>query len=1480
MAASGVGQFSINVKSNLKDFYGELTKSKRTLKELTDKKHQLQIDSAQLDKLRDKSQRIAAEMRELRQQKTEIKLGMKNVENADKELKSIDQKIASLNRQKLEVDAEIQPIRTANVELHKVDQEIDRINGKKVEIDVGEISGKIGDGLDNLSSKVMNLVKMIGSISAAGLAGAVGVMKEAVNAASDLEQNLGGVEKLFGDSAKAVIKNSDAAYKNAGVSKNEYLEQATSFSASLISSLGGDQAKAAQYVDKALVDMSDNVNTFGTNAGLVQNAYEGFAKGNYTMLDNLKLGFGGTQEGAKQLINTYGGLDHEVTDMAEVTFPLLIESIHNAQKAMNISGTTAKEAATTYEGSSKMMKAAWNDFLATGDTKGLADSVPIYLENLDKKLKELTPKIIDGIKQMAKELPPKIKPVIEDIKKILTESLNSIFGEDFTKNFVDGMKPFTNIIKRIFDNLSKSTKGEKPDLSWVGSIVPNLLKLASGLKVASIAFKGISVADKVGLKIPSFGGLKKSAKEVQSVGVNDLKSLGLKMLTIAGISGNIWLAAKALQEVDKVKIGNNLPKKLLNLGAAVTAMGAFSAVVGGILKIPGVGLIIGSGAATIAGLSFTLKESAKAVQSLDGVNVNGDYIQKIEQIGKVLAALAKTSGGLLANNIFTVIGNAGALINDWLKEGQLKSFARMADTINQLAEMKEIKTEEIRAKLQSISSVTDVLNEDRTIFDYIPFVNNLKNLAEMGDYFRDKMQESRLKSFVGMMESLETLSGDKDFNVVKIKKNISSIKKVLDAFEGDEENGFGSIDIKAEVIKKFFKAIGAVLDALKEGANSSKLKSLVSTMKSFETLSDAKISTKKIENNLKNLKSSIEAINSAGIGQMKLVMNDKNITSASKAIESLKSIMENINSLAGNIQIENIKTNLPMIGEVVSLMNQHLTKDLNDEMMSPEGFKGLGSRVKSLKTVMENINSLSGNIAIDAIKINIGELKEIFDLLDHDSFRKNNENMMSTDGFKGLKSRVESLKSIMENINSLAAHIQNEDILANIEELRQIFVNLSDISGAFEKVSTLKEPLEKSATVVSKLAEIANTLSGVYVNANSEDILEAIEEIRQIFVNLSSISGAIENVSEMDEILSKASAGISKLTEITNSLSNLNLNNDPQVILELIENVRQVFVNLSEISGAVEKVASMKTQLTTAKSSIDSLGAIINSLISIQNTSLNYDEDENGVYHKIEKVRQTLVQLNDLPTPVGLEQIKALIQEFKNLVETLNGLAGLFKPVGEGYGKKVIEGFKSVDFESPASEKIRKLLSKLVSMKYQFREVGKQAGIAFSQGLSSKLTDIDLSGLSNKIRNAINSALQENYSTKIQVELETTETKKESSGSKKKKSSTTKASGGLISVPRGYKAEIQDSPEKPLLDNGEYVIPKKIVSALGVPFFEKLRSGQISRTFAGLAQSVSHTTSSVVNNNYHNDNRTQSYNVYRTGEQNLVMAANRRFRMA
>lgn len=769
MASSGVGQFSINVKSNLRDFYGDLTKAKRTMKELTDRKNQLQIDSSQLDKLRDKSQRIAAEMRELRQQKTEIKLGMKNVENADEELKKIDQRIASLSRQKIEVDADIQPIRTANVELYKVEQEIDRLNGKKVEVDFGNISG----GLDDLSNKILGVIKALGSISLAGLTGAVGILKEAVNAASDLEQNTGGVNKLFGDSAEDVVKNSKQAYKTAGISQNEYLEQATSFSASLITSLKGDQAKAAKYVDKALVDMSDNVNTFGTNAGLVQNAYEGFAKGNYTMLDNLKLGFGGNQTGAMDLVNSYGKLDHKVTDISEVTFPLLIESIHNAQKAMNISGTTAKEAATTYEGSFKMMKGAWNDFMATGDPSHLADSVPVYLENLDKKLKDLTPKIIEGVKKLAKELPPKLKPVIEDIKKILTESLDSIFGKGTVDNFVKGMKPFTDIIKKVFDMLSKSTKGEKPDLSWVGSVIPDLLKLAFGLKAASVVFKGVSFAQKIGLKFPSFKGLGsfgKSTKEFKAIGIEDLKSLGMKMLTVAGISANIYLAAKALQQVQKIGDLGDLQPKMLAIAEAVAGMGVIAMAAGKLDQLTGGSLK--KGLFYVAGVSADIYFAAKALQEVGKINSDFGSIQsKIGQIAlsiTEIGALALAVGAIMSTGVGTALLTTGLLSILGIAGTLFLAGKSVASISNLELDNKKIETN-IGIIKNTIGQMKEISGDDKLLENIKKFVNSLldsgitTNIVSIGNKLID-IQELK-------------------FNGDKLQGNIQVIKGFIDKLD-------------------------------------------------------------------------------------------------------------------------------------------------------------------------------------------------------------------------------------------------------------------------------------------------------------------------------------------------------------------------------------------------------------------------------------------------------------------------------------------------------------------------------------------------------------------------------------------------------------------------------------------------------------------------------------------------------------------------
>ena len=193
--------------------------------------------------------------------------------------------------------------------------------------------------------------------------------KVALDSYANYEQLVGGVETLFKTSADVVKGYADEAYKTAGMSANEYMETVTSFSASLLQGLGGDTAAAAEVANQAIVDMSDNANKMGTDMSMIQNAYQGFAKQNYTMLDNLKLGYGGTQAEMARLINDSGVLGDTITVTAEtvnqVSFDQIIEAIHVVQTEMGITGTTALEAGSTIAGSIDSMKAAWAN-LVTG----------------------------------------------------------------------------------------------------------------------------------------------------------------------------------------------------------------------------------------------------------------------------------------------------------------------------------------------------------------------------------------------------------------------------------------------------------------------------------------------------------------------------------------------------------------------------------------------------------------------------------------------------------------------------------------------------------------------------------------------------------------------------------------------------------------------------------------------------------------------------------------------------------------------------------------------------------------------------------------------------------------------------------------------------------------------------------------------------------------------------------------------------------
>ena len=242
--------------------------------------------------------------------------------------------------------------------------------------------------------------------------------KSAVNSYADLEQNVGGVETLFKKSSDKVIKNAEKAYKTAGLSANSYMSTVTSFSASLLQSLGGDTEKAADVADMALIDMADNANKFGTSMESIQNAYQGFAKQNYTMLDNLKLGYGGTKEEMERLLadaQKITGIEYDISSLNDI-----FQAIHVIQQELDVTGTTAKEAEETISGSVASMKAAWDNFLnGSGTFDQFVDSAKIAFKNIAKAVAELLPRIAKEIAgAIPKEFIDKVKEVIPYLEGI------------------------------------------------------------------------------------------------------------------------------------------------------------------------------------------------------------------------------------------------------------------------------------------------------------------------------------------------------------------------------------------------------------------------------------------------------------------------------------------------------------------------------------------------------------------------------------------------------------------------------------------------------------------------------------------------------------------------------------------------------------------------------------------------------------------------------------------------------------------------------------------------------------------------------------------------------------------------------------------------------------------------------------------------------------------------------------------------------
>lgn len=316
----------------------------------------------------------------------------------------------------------------------------DQASGK-----VDGIAGGIGSKLGAAAGKAASLVAAGVTAVAAGVAAVTGMSMSAYAA---YEQNVGGIQKIFGNMGKSledyaamtgqtveqcsgkweqleqaqttVLKNADEAYKTAGMSANRYMEQVTGFSAALVSSLGGDTVKAAEYADTAMVDMGDNANTFGTAMEDLQNAYQGFAKQNYTMLDNLKLGYGGTREEMQRLVKDAHAVNSAV-DESSLSFDNIVLAIHTMQEQMQIAGTTSREAASTIEGSCNMAKAAWENWVTE-------------LGKDDADMGKLTTELVESVETAASNIVPRVATIVstavEQLPGVIS-TLAPVAGEAF-----------------------------------------------------------------------------------------------------------------------------------------------------------------------------------------------------------------------------------------------------------------------------------------------------------------------------------------------------------------------------------------------------------------------------------------------------------------------------------------------------------------------------------------------------------------------------------------------------------------------------------------------------------------------------------------------------------------------------------------------------------------------------------------------------------------------------------------------------------------------------------------------------------------------------------------------------------------------------------------------------------------------------------------------------------------------------------------
>lgn len=529
--------------------------------------------------------------------------------------------------------------------------------------------------LGKIGSAVNTAVKASAAAVGAASAGVAALGTACINAYADYEQLVGGVETLFKDSADTIQTYADNAYKTAGLSANEYMETVTNFSASLLQSLDGDTEKAAAAADLAITDMADNANKMGTAMGSIQDAYQGFAKQNYTMLDNLKLGYGGTKEEMERLLadaEKLSGVKYDLSSYADV-----VEAIHVIQTEMGITGTTAKEASTTIQGSVASMKAAWANLMVgmADDTQDFDLLLSNFIESIGTVADNLLPRIgivIEGMGKLVAGLAPEIASALPTLTNELLPNLVEL-----------GVQSISALVQGIQENGDSLAAGA---LSIVGTLAKGIAELLP-MVADTAASLVVSLADGLTESLPNIipiaietistlvENLTENANTVIDAGIQIILALGEGL--IAALPQLIETIPQIVINIANV-INDNAPKLVDTALYLITrlAVGLVQAIPTLVVNIPKI-----IEAIVAAFMAFQWLNLGK--QLIDGV-ANG-----VKKAGESMATAAKDAfskfkAKITGSEVATELKSIGKYIIDGIVGGIKNSLSKIANVAGKI----------------------------------------------------------------------------------------------------------------------------------------------------------------------------------------------------------------------------------------------------------------------------------------------------------------------------------------------------------------------------------------------------------------------------------------------------------------------------------------------------------------------------------------------------------------------------------------------------------------------------------------------------------------------------------------------------------------------------------------------------------------------------------------------------------------------------